>query len=108
MITTFKKCRAGENGGISGLGTAAAFLAAAAASVMGWVMLSMFPDQLPGELKYIAFPVLLGFLGCHLVSVLGATLENRYEFFTGSRVNLLSIATVAMIGYIMMYYMPLG
>jgi uncharacterized protein (TIGR00297 family) len=108
LITTFKRCRAGVNGGVSAFGTAIAFIASLAAALIGWVLLSLFPDQIPAKWPYLMLPVFLGFLGCHVDSILGATMENRYEFFTGSRVNLLSIATVAMIGYILMYYYPLG
>jgi uncharacterized protein (TIGR00297 family) len=108
MITNFKRCKAGENGGVSAFGTFVALLASLAAAVIGWVLISMFPGQLPSNPIIILLPISLGFIGCHIDSVLGATLENKYEFFTGSRVNLLSIATAAMIGYILLYYYPLG
>jgi len=105
MITSGKRVRAGINGGISGLGTGAALFAAFYATIIGWGLVMIWSTGLPGNFHYILIPLLLGFLGCHIDSILGATLENR-GYLTGSRVNLLSIFLASFIAYILMYLLP--
>jgi uncharacterized protein (TIGR00297 family) len=97
LITTGKRVKPGTNGGVSGLGTAAALAAAAYTSLVGWLVLRLFSDQLSGfPLWFAAIPVAMGFLGCQVDSLLGATLENR-GFLNKDRVNILSIGTATLL-----------
>ena len=105
MITSGKRVRPGINGGVSALGTGAALLAAFYATTIGWGLIFIWSSRLPGNFYYILIPFLLGFLGCHIDSILGATLENRGQL-TGSRVNLLSIFMASFLAYILMYLLP--
>lgn len=106
MITNGKRVRAGVNGGVSALGTGAALFAAFYATLLGWTLIFIWtPYILPQNTWYVLIPLLLGFLGCHIDSILGAVFENR-GLLTGSRVNLLSIFNSAFIAYILMYALP--
>jgi len=73
LITNFKRVDPGTDGGISVMGTVWAILGALAASVLGWVVI--YPDDIFNQLLLI--PVLAGFIGCLLDSLLGATWESR-------------------------------
>ena len=91
MITTFKPCNAGENGGFSPNGQ----LAAAAGGLLIGIStlvasIIMFSMNLNESLILSAIVAGLGFLGCQIDSVLGAVLENR-GFLTKGSVNALSI-----------------
>ncbi|MGB2447149.1 MAG: DUF92 domain-containing protein, partial [Candidatus Poseidoniaceae archaeon] len=91
MITTFKSCEAGVNGGFSPNGQ----LAAAAGGVLIGVsaLLSsmvMFSSDLNTDILLACIVAGLGFLGCQIDSVLGAVFENR-GFLTKGSVNALSI-----------------
>jgi uncharacterized protein (TIGR00297 family) len=106
MITTGKRVKPGINGGVSALGTGMALFAAFYASIIGWFLIMIWsPMVLPLNNIYLLLPLLLGFSGCHIDSLLGATLENR-GYLTGSRVNLLSIFIASFIAYILMYVLP--
>ena len=101
LITTGKRVKAGTNGGVSSLGTAAALAAAAYTSLVGWLVLRLFTDQLNAfPLWFAAIPVAMGFAGCQVDSLMGATLENR-GFLNKDRVNILSIgaATLLALGF---------
>ena len=76
LITTFKRVKAGVNGGISTTGELWAFLAAAYTSAVAFFFL-FFMDGVPFRPLIAAIPVVSGFLGCQIDSVIGATLENR-------------------------------
>jgi uncharacterized protein (TIGR00297 family) len=80
LITTFRRVAPGTDGGVSLMGTTWALLGAVAASVLGWVII--FPSDIFSPLPLI--PIVAGFVGCLLDSVLGATLEtwgviNKYS-----------------------------
>ncbi|QLH74460.1 MAG: DUF92 domain-containing protein [Methanomassiliicoccales archaeon] len=96
-IITFKRVEAGTNGGISLYGTAWAFLGACFASAVGWAVL--FPGELPDV--RIMVPAVMGFVGCNIDSVIGATLENRgYVGKLGT--NVLSMAAGSALGYMIL------
>lgn len=104
LITNLKKTRPGINGGVSAIGTAAALSAAIYISIVGWLVISPTGQlsSLPPHLVLI--PVLMGFLGCHFDSLLGATLENR-GILNKDRVNILSIGAATMLALAMMTLM---
>lgn len=84
MITTFRRTTPGINGGISLTGEAAALLGAFIVAITYGLLntsgISLIKILLVGA---------LGFLGCQIDSILGATLENRNKLSKGE-VNFLS------------------
>ncbi len=101
LITTGRPCKPGTNGGVSALGTSAALAAAVYTSLVGWAVL-LFSGQLAAfPLWFILLPVAMGFLGCQIDSVLGATLENR-GMLNKDRVNILSIGSATLLALALM------
>lgn len=87
-----KRVRPGTDGGVSLLGHAAALTASVYVAVIGYVVLSaVAPSTLAASPPYMLLPVALGFLGCQVDSVMGATLELGGKITKGW-VNFLSIA----------------
>jgi uncharacterized protein (TIGR00297 family) len=92
LITDFKKVPRGTDGGISLTGTFIAFVAAAYTSVIAYVLFATFDKELLAGPSTLLVPMLCGFFGCQVDSVIGATWER------GGRIgklgnNFLSIAT---------------
>jgi len=75
MITTFERTKRGVDGGVSLTGQLAAFIAAAYTSVVAYVIFAVFNDSLLAGPATVFVPMLCGFLGCQIDSVIGATLE---------------------------------
>jgi len=105
MITTFRRVKAGINGGVSGLGTAMGLFAAFYSATIGWLLIDLWSSAIPSNSVYYLIPLSFGFLGCHIDSLLGV-LENHSDFLTGSRVNLLSIFASSLLAYSFMYLLP--
>ncbi|RLF62377.1 MAG: hypothetical protein DRN31_04145, partial [Thermoplasmata archaeon] len=103
LITNLKKTEVGTNGGVSWLGEAASVLGAAIISISAFILVGMEP-------KWVVFSIIMGFVGCQIDSVLGATLQggvkSREEqlpsdaVLTNSDVNLLSISISTLISFI--------
>jgi uncharacterized protein (TIGR00297 family) len=92
LITTFERVPRGTDGGVSLYGTLWAFVGAIGASVFGWILL--FPNDLLNPLFLI--PVITGFIGCNVDSLVGATLERKgYVGKLGT--NMISMATGALL-----------
>ena len=70
LITTFKRVPPGTDGGISPFGTLISLIASAAVTVIGWAVINLSMDD-----PFVLIPILAGFIGCMLDSVVGATLE---------------------------------
>ena len=94
MITNFKKCEAGINGGFSRTGQLAALLGAAIMSVLtliAWFATNEYTSMDLGIQNSIAV-LIIGFLGCQIDSLLGALFENR-GLLTKGGVNALAITS---------------
>ena len=106
MITTMKKCEPGLNGGWSPNGQLAAFLGAIIIAILtwslGWVLQG---GSTIGAIPFIALITLVGWLGCQIDSVLGATLENRGLIGKG-QVNALSIACGSLLAWPLFTALP--
>lgn len=97
LITTFERVAPGTNGGVSPYGTTWALLGAIGASIFGWLVL--FPDQLIDA--RILIPMVVGFVGCNVDSLIGATLEQRgYVGKLGT--NMISMATGSLIALLIL------
>ncbi len=103
LITNLKKTGAGTNGGVSLLGEGAALLGASIIPISAVLLTGM-------EFKWVVFSIIVGFIGCQIDSLLGATLQGggkgREEqlpsdaVLTNSDVNLLSISIASLIAFV--------
>lgn len=104
LITTLKRVRTGTNGGVSWLGQGAALLAALYTALMAWFFLSVLPGVLGQPATFPAGPLLLlipiavGFVGCQVDSVVGATLEMR-GWVSKKTTNLIATSLGALLAY---------
>jgi uncharacterized protein (TIGR00297 family) len=107
LITTGEPVPAGTDGGVSILGQACAIGAAAYTSVVGWIVLSYlarfyhWTQSMPSSAAYILIPTAIGFLGCQIDSVIGATLERR-GLVNKKTNNLISTASGAILAYLIL------
>lgn len=100
LITSFERVKPGTDGGVSGLGTLAAAVAAAFASLLGWVIL--LPSR-PLDV-FILIPLVMGFLGCMVDSLIGATLE-RKKHVSKLGNNIISMAVGSVLALILITLM---
>jgi uncharacterized protein (TIGR00297 family) len=99
MITTMKKCEPGLNGGWSPNGQLAAFIGALLIAILTWALgWYLQGGSTTGALQFIGLVTLVGWIGCQIDSLLGATLENRGLIGKG-QVNAISIACGAIIAW---------
>jgi len=107
LITDLKPVPPGTDGGVSGLGQLCAIGAAAYTSVVGWLVLSYLariyglPQSMPAAPIYLLLPTAIGFLGCQIDSVIGATLERRGVVNKKTN-NLISTASGAILAYLIL------
>jgi len=87
LITNMKRVAVGTDGGVSAYGTTWAFIGAAFASILGWLLL--FPWGMVDARLLI--PIAMGFLGCNIDSLIGATLE-RAGIVSKLGTNILSMS----------------
>lgn len=105
LITNGKPVPPGTDGGVSGLGQLSAFGAALYTSIVGWFVLSYLAriagliPSLPDAPIYLLIPLVIGFLGCQLDSVIGATLERR-GIVNKKTNNLISTGVGAIVAYL--------
>ena len=77
LITTFKRTKRGVDGGVSLTGQLIAFVAAAYTSLVAYVVFAAFNQDLLAGPATLFVPMLCGFFGCQIDSVIGATWETR-------------------------------
>lgn len=98
LITTMEPVPAGTDGGVSALGTFWAFMGALLASALGWAVL--FPGMWPDWRLLI--PISVGFIGCNIDSLIGATLERR-GMVSKLGTNIGSMAAGTLLAAILLY-----
>ena len=98
MITTFKRTKRGVDGGVSMTGQMAAFVAAAYTSVVAYVVFAFLDKSLLAGAATVFVPMLCGFLGCQIDSVIGATWERRHRIGKLGN-NFLSISAGTLIAF---------
>jgi uncharacterized protein (TIGR00297 family) len=110
-----KRVRPGTDGGVSRLGQAAAFIGALIPALLGWVLISEYnnnifsvttQEQMPMTFWTIAIPVIIGFIGCQIDSILGATLQQR-KLISNDGVNFFSILIGILLTVIIYLLIPI-
>ena len=105
LITTFKRVTPGTDGGVSLLGQACAIGAALYTAVVGWFVLGDLAriydlhPTMPATAVYLILPAVIGFVGCQIDSVIGATLE-RKGLVNKKTTNLLATCSGAVLAYV--------
>jgi len=95
LITTFKRTKRGVDGGISLTGQLVAFVAAAYTSVVAYVVFAAFDTGLLAGPATLFIPMLCGFFGCQVDSVIGATIETDGRIGKlGNNLTSISIGTL--------------
>jgi uncharacterized protein (TIGR00297 family) len=100
LITTFRRVPAGVDGGVSWQGQLAALAGGVVISLLGALLLGVLTR---GDLQMrvtpwtLGIPIAMGFFGCQVDSLLGATLEGG-GLFTKEETNLLAITAGAALG----------
>ncbi|HWG92519.1 MAG TPA: DUF92 domain-containing protein [Candidatus Thermoplasmatota archaeon] len=100
MITTLKRVPPGTDGGVSLQGQMAAAGGALVISLLSLLFLGLLSGDLPvapPSLAVTLIPVVAGFFGCQVDSLVGATLETR-GLVTKEEVNAIGIASGAALG----------
>lgn len=87
----------GVDGGVSMLGQISAFMAALLVSAMAMVVFSL-TGQLAFSFRFFIMCTLLGWTGCQIDSVLGATLE-KWGWLGKGGVNFCSIGAATLLAY---------
>jgi uncharacterized protein (TIGR00297 family) len=114
LITNPKKhVKPGTSGGISALGQFWALLGSTYTAVFAWIVLFFIPfnffSSQDGLLNFtspsnsyalVAIPLIVGFVGCQIDSVLGATLEQK-GWITNEGVNLASTSLGGLMAWMM-------
>ena len=110
LITTFKKVKPGTDGGISVLGEVCAMGASLYTALFGWFVLLYLSSMLnwavtlPEDSWLIVIPAIIGFVGCQIDSLLGATVESR-GLIHKKGVNLLATSSGAVIAYLLLTFL---
>jgi uncharacterized membrane protein len=115
LITNLKKrVKPGTSGGVSMLGQSWALIAATYTALVGLLVLFIIPQVIPHEIAGISIansqapnpfalvliPIIVGFLGCQLDSLIGATIEQK-KLISNNGVNLVATSIGGLIAWIM-------
>ena len=113
LITTLKRVTPGTDGGVSWLGQFCAVGAALYTALVGWFMLGElskmygFPATVPIVSSVLLIPAIVGFIGCQIDSVIGATLERR-GLVSKKTTNLLATCAGGVLSYLILLNMYPG
>lgn len=103
LITNMKRVKAGINGGISIPGQAAAAGAALYTGITG-VLIFHYMDGLDLNWLYVVLIADIGFLGCQLDSLIGATIETK-GYVSKLTNNLTSISLGTLIAWLVIIWL---
>lgn len=107
LITTFRQVPAGVDGGVSLPGSLAALAGGVVMALLGALFLGLLSAWAPlGAMLpamditpwTLLLPAAMGFVGCQVDSILGATLEGG-GLFTKEETNLLAITSGGLLGF---------
>jgi len=104
LITNLTTVPPGTDGGVSPLGQLCALGAALYTALVGWFVLSQLAltyglaATMPGSASYLLIPMAVGFIGCQIDSVVGATLERR-GLVNKKTTNFLATSSGAVLAY---------
>jgi uncharacterized protein (TIGR00297 family) len=99
LITTLKRVKPGTDGGVSVTGQLIAFIAAGFTSAIGYMLFSLDPKLVAGA-STVLIPMLCGFFGCQVDSVIGATIERRGKIGKLGN-NFVSISSGAILAWLL-------
>lgn len=107
LITNFKRVPPGTDGGVSWLGQLCAVGAALYTALVGYFVLSFLArtyglaPTMPETASYLIIPAVMGFVGCQIDSVIGATLE-RKGYVNKKTTNLIATSLGAVLGFVVL------
>jgi uncharacterized protein (TIGR00297 family) len=111
-----KKVHPGTDGGVSKLGEIAALMGAFIPSIIGWIFISELTsglfiqapiDHPPLYLGILIVPVIIGFVGCQVDSILGATAQTR-GWIDNDEVNYISVCIGLLIAIVVIFLIPIN
>ncbi len=116
LITNLRtRVRPGTDGGVSILGEFSGLAGAFIPAMLGWILISEYNnriipitnlEQMPMTAATLMIPILFGFLGCHIDSLLGATLQ-RHKLISNDMVNFLSVLSTVLIALCLVSIIPI-
>ncbi|HLE54647.1 MAG TPA: DUF92 domain-containing protein [Thermoplasmata archaeon] len=107
LITNFRRVTPGTDGGVSWLGQLCALGAALYTAVVGYFVLSYvaraygLSPTMPDPASYLIIPAVIGFVGCQIDSVIGATLE-RKGYVNKKTTNFIATSLGAVLAFAML------
>lgn len=84
------------------MGNLSALAAATYTAAVGWVFLAFLTPTMPTNPAVILVPLVIGFVGCQIDSIFGATLETR-GWLTKKTNNLLTVSIGAILAWFVIH-----
>lgn len=110
ILPPFKVVKVGTDGGVSSLGELASIAGAVIASLLGFILISdLLPlsyRSMPASILTLLVPMAIGFFGCQVDSLLGATLQQRWKLLDNNGVNFVSIYVGILTAWLIVWFMP--